>query len=476
MKFIPQTIVLLMLTSLSVYGQDTLRLSLPDAQEFAIRQNKSLQSARIDVSISESAIKQTIANGLPQVDASFDYLTYFNYEAEFNVGGGSETSFTADQIAQARQQTFDNYPGITDADLYAYQAGTYYNNVLSSMLPPSVIKMSDQFTGNVQVTQLLFSGQYLVGVQTARLSKKIAEQGLESSELDLKENIANSYFLILVTKQTLDIFDKNIENLKEIEFHTDAMYQTGMAELTDVDQIRIQVTMLENSKRAMQRSLANSLNLLRFQLGVGSGTHIELTEGLESILIKMAPADSDVDEFNIENNLLYQLTATQKEISSKLIEQEKWAFTPTISAYYNYTKKFETTGFDMTPNHLVGVTMNIPIFSSGMRKQKLQQAQLQMEQARLNQSMVTDQLNMQAGQLEFDLKTAIEDYQSQNENVAVAKRAFESVKRKYEHGIVSSLDLTQANTNYLQAETNYVQSVLTLLQAKIALDKINNQL
>ncbi|MDD3528018.1 MAG: TolC family protein [Bacteroidales bacterium] len=50
------------------------------------------------------------------------------------------------------------------------------------------------------------------------------------------------------------------------------------------------------------------------------------------------------------------------------------------------------------------------------------------------------------------------------------------MNNKYRLGILSSLDLTQANTNYLQAENNYITSIMELLQSKLALDKLYNNL
>lgn len=43
-------------------------------------------------------------------------------------------------------------------------------------------------------------------------------------------------------------------------------------------------------------------------------------------------------------------------------------------------------------------------------------------------------------------------------------------------GSVSSLDLTQANNNYLSAESNFTNACLNLLQAKTQLEKLYNEL
>ena len=128
----------------------------------------------------------------------------------------------------------------------------------------------------------------------------------------------------------------------------------------------------------------------------------------------------------------------------------------------------------MTPNHLAGFTATIPIFSSGMRKAQLDQAKINLDIAQRNQEMVKEQLEIQKNQLLFNYESAYENYNTQKENVEVAGRVLKSIQNKYREGLVSSLDLTQANTNYLTAESNYMSALMTLLQAQTALEKLYN--
>ena len=64
----------------------------------------------------------------------------------------------------------------------------------------------------------------------------------------------------------------------------------------------------------------------------------------------------------------------------------------------------------------------------------------------------------------------------QKENVAVAQRVYDSYARKFEQGMATSMDLTQANGNYLDAESNYVGAILEVMNAKLQLDKLMNNL
>jgi outer membrane protein TolC len=111
-----------------------------------------------------------------------------------------------------------------------------------------------------------------------------------------------------------------------------------------------------------------------------------------------------------------------------------------------------------------------------MRRAKVNQSRIELDIALRNQEMVKEQLETQHRQLLFNYQNALENYNTQKENVAIAGRVYTSIENKYTQGMVSSLDITQASSNLLNAENNYLSSVLTLLQAQTALDKLYNKI
>ena len=120
--------------------------------------------------------------------------------------------------------------------------------------------------------------------------------------------------------------------------------------------------------------------------------------------------------------------------------------------------------------------ISVPIFASGQRYQRIRKAQINLDRARTTKEMVTDQLLLQEKQLRYNLVNANQQYISQKDNIDVSKRVYASMENKFRQGMASSLELTQANTLYLQAENNYITSLMSLLQTKLALDKLLNNL
>lgn len=397
-------------------------LTLEQAVNFATEHNKELQTSQMNVALKNTMIQEALSEGLPQINGSLNYTTNFNFEVE---------SFKA--------------------------------------------KIPDQSTLGVSISQLLFNGQWILGIQTSKIVKTIAEQEVVLTELDIKENVYNSYYTILISQRLMEIVKQNLENMDQILVHTDNMYKVGTAEITDVDQIRITVGLLKNSLLAMQRTVDVNYNLLRLQLGLQAGTQITLTDPLEKFLEEEEGFQKIAAQpFDINNNSQYQLMQTQEELQKKMVGLRKWAYAPSISASYSYNYQIKA-GLFSAP-HTAGVTMSIPLFSGLQRKAQLDQEKITLEQTSLNKSFVEDQLYLQEEQYKFTLKNALEDYTLQKENIRVARKVLENYQNKYNAGAVSSLDLTQANNNYLQAENNYTSACLTLLQAQTQLEKLHNQL
>ncbi|MDD4235036.1 MAG: TolC family protein [Bacteroidales bacterium] len=446
-------------------NSDALILTLEQAKNYAIENNKSLKNSKTDVEISDKQIWAAISQGLPQVEASIDYTDYFNYEAEFAFGGGG--------IPEEQLQLIDQLMAAG-----SLQDQTLWQISRATVAPsePTAIKMDNSSSAKLQVSQLIFSGQYFSGIQIAKIAKELANMNYENSELTIKESVISAYYLILVTEESLKIIDANLENLNKTMKQTETMVSAGVAEPLDLDQLLITVNMLENYRSQVRRSVELNYNLLRFLLGVSFDTDITLTDNLETLIEEINFDLLLNSNLNYDDNITYQMLSLQENMSEKMLNLEKWNYAPSIVGFYSYNEKILTTDFDMNPNHIAGISMTIPIFSSGMRRANVQQKQLELLKVQTNKQILEDQLTMQEKQYRYDLISAIEQYELQKQNVDVARRVYDKIDMKYNQGVSSSLDLTQANSNLLDAENNYISSLMNLLQAKLNYNKLLNNL
>jgi len=417
-----------------------LTLSLKEAQDYAIQNNKSVIAAKMDVEASKAAIWETISNALPHVDLSGSFTDNLKLMTTLLPGD------------------FFGRPG----EKVPVTFGSQFNS-----------------SATIQASLVLFNAPLFIGIETTKLAQKLSEKSLVKSELDTKELVHSAYYLILVSEKSLEILDGNIANLNETLNSTRAMYGAGMAEATDVDQMVSNVTMVENSRSSMQRTIELNYNLLRFQLGVPADTRIILSETLESITSDINIEALLSQEFDLKQHVSYQLVDGQEQMSSLALKSQKASKLPTLAGFYNYgtngmgDKVSDQRWFQ---NSMTGLQLSIPIFGSGQRYSSIKKAQINYEKAKTTKEIVTDQLLLQEKQLRYNLVNANLQYESQRANVDVAKRVYTSMENKFNQGMASSLELTQANTQYLQAENNYVSSLMNLLQTKLALDKLLNNM
>jgi len=437
---------IVLVASLIFFGLETpaqvaeMRLSLEEARQYAVANNKMAKSARMDVEASGISVWETISSALPRVEATGSFTDNLKLMTTLLPG------------------EFFGQPG----EKIPVTFGSQFNSGAS-----------------VQASMVLFNAPLFVGIETTKLAKKLSEENLIRTELEIRESVSSIYYLTLVSERTLKILEEDIANLSETLRSTQAMYAAGMAEATDVDQMASNVTMVENSKSSLERTIELNYNLLRFQLGVSPDTRLILTETLESLTEEINVEAILSRDFDLNNNVDYRLIEGQEMLSALDLKSRKASTLPTLAGFYNYgtngmgDKISELRWF---PNSMTGLQISLPLFASGQRYMQIRKAQINLDRARTTKALMSDQLKIQEKQLRYNLISANLQYQSQRDNVEVSKRVYASMENKYRQGMASSLELTQANSIYLQAENNYLTALMNLLQTKLSLDKLLNNI
>jgi outer membrane protein TolC len=409
----------------TVSGNSMLQLTLKEAQEHALLHNKNILNAGLAVSEAQKKVWESISAGLPQVNATLDYQNMMGFKM--------------------------NFAGMS-------------------------IAMEPTSTFQAQVTQLLFNGSYWTGIKMAKIGEEMSETMRQQSELDIKQQVRSAYLSILVTQENRAILEKSLADMETLAKSTADMVKIGVAEQTDADQLTVQVASVMNNIKMVERGLELAYNLLRFHLGVDMNTTVVLKDSLNSLMSETAVQATLGTPFEPDNNYSVRLLDKQTELARKQMQLEQTSVLPSIGLFYNYTYKLKASTFDMTPQNIIGLQASIPIFASGSRHSKIQQAKIGVETAQNNRDLATEQLLLQEKQLRFNLNNALETLHLQKETLTVSQRVLESVLRKFRQGVSSSLDVTTANTSLLQAQGNYISAVNDVATALTELEKLLNTL
>ncbi len=401
-----------------------LSLSLEDAQDYAVKANRSLRNANLAVQEAYAQRWQTIAQMLPQANASWGFNTMCGYKMELQ---GME------------------------------------------------ISMPDYSTTGVSAS-VAISGQMVVGAVLNTIAIDMQKIALEQSEDDLRANVKTSYASVLVLQDVVALLDSSLQNVEKLATMTQRSVDVGAAEQTSADQIMVRVNTLRNNINSNKRSTQLAIASLKVLLDVPVETELTLTTTLDDMLSAEAVLNLLGQDFSIANNLNYQTLQKNVELAKANVHLAGWAYGPTVSAGYQYSNQhyYGEGGFRMTPPHSVSVTVSMPLWSSGKRAAGVVEKKIALEEARNTLAETTDNLGIQDQQLRYTLQNAFESYLTEKENLDVTRRVFQSTTNKYNYGATSNLELVNASNDVITAQSNYVQAVLTLVNAEVELDKFLN--
>ena len=406
----------------------SLSLSLQEAQDYAVKQNRSLRNSSLAVQEAYAQRWQTIASMLPQVDGSYSYSNYCGYSATMTMMGNE-------------------------------------------------MKIDMPNVGAFGVTASLgINGQGIVGVLLNNIAIDMKKIALEQSETQLRGSVMSSYVSVLALQSIAGLLDSSLVNIQDLEKITQYAVEAGAAEQTTADQIRVRVNTLKNSINAQKRNIELATNSLKVLLDVSAHTELILTDSIEGVLTPESILNLLGENFVIENNLNYQLLQKQVELAKKNVHMAGWAYGPTLSVGYNYIDQhyYGEGGMRMTPPNTVQVSVRLPLWSSGKRAAGVVEKKIALEEAKNTLSETTDNLAIQYHQLCYNLTNAYETYMNEKDNIDVAQRVFASATNKYKYGASSNMELTNASNDLINAQSSYVQAILSLVNAQVELQKFLN--
>lgn len=406
-------------------GSNTLNLSFDDAVNMAIERNRTLQNASLDVKKAEAAKWEAIASMLPQVSGSLSYSSNLNYAMELM--GQKITMPSSGQL------------GIQAA--------------------------------------IAVSAAQIISTQIGKISVDMANISREQSEQEITNQVRILYYSALVSGQTQELLTKNLESLQKLYEYSQNAVNVGAAEQVDADQIMVQVATMETTLSSSKRSMEMVYNSMRLFLNIDVDQEIVLTQKIDDLLSIPNAMALIEEDLVLENNYAYQLVNQSAKLTKKQVDLAGWAYAPSLSAFYQYTgkKNFGEAKFNMTVPHTLGLTLSVPIFSSGQRYKALQGAKIAHEKQMNTLADTEMSLKIQHRQLKYNLTSALERLQTQQKNVEVTQRVFDNISLKYEHGYSSSMEVTTAGTNLIGAQSSYVQALLEFVNAQIELEKLLNK-
>jgi len=417
-------------------------VTLEEAIEFGLENNRNIINANLEVQKAYKEKWKTIAIGLPQLSARADYQNFIELP----------TSLIPAQFF-----------GGNDGEFAEVQFGT-----------------PQTMSAGITLNQLIFDGSYVVGIEATKVYLDASKNILEKTVLEIRKNIVNSYFSVLLVRANIGFLKKNRDNLNSNLTELIQLFKNGFDEEQSVEQLRLTLSSVENQLRYAQDMERTTLNMLKLLLGFPTASPLFLSDSLE-VLSTPDLFQITTEEFKTENNIDVKIAENNLLSEDLLYRYERSKSLPRISAFINgnYTGNSESFTFTNVDQKwfgasLFGVKLQVPIFSSLKRRASSQKAKISVSQARFVLKETKERIFIETQAASNKYKLAVENYFNAKENLALANRIKDKNQIKYFEGMVGSFELRQAQLQLYGAQNNYLKAIQSVVQKKITLETLLN--
>ena len=438
LRFISACFLLLLVLNSS--AQEVYEFTLKEAVDYAMQNNYEVIYSQKNIEFARQQMKEATSFGLPQIDGSIDY---------------------ADNIALPTSLIPGEFFGTPGEDV-EIQFGTKYS-----------------MNAGLFASQLLYSGKYIVGLQTSRLFLDRANVEFFKDKVAVTQQVADSYFDVLATIEQLRVVDTTLAVTRNIAEETRITYEVGFVEDVDVDQLELLVADLEASKVYLNNQLSIAHAYLKFFLGLATQDSVVLKDGMELLIEDRQKSDIISQVFNVGENVDYVSLEKTREIRFMQVKLEKSAYQPTLAATINLQSNAQRNSWDFFntsgkwyTSSVFGVSLKVPIWSSGERKSKVKQAQIAYEQIGVQQQQLKVSLNLQYQTALNEYFNAFTVYQNRDKSRKIASKIFNTTSIKFSEGMASSIDILNTQNQFLTSEKTFIESGRTLLKAGQELERL----
>ncbi len=429
-----------------IYNANAQRtFSLADAFRYADKNSYLLETSELEIEKARKQIQEITAIGLPQISAGADY----NYSP---------------QIPQQPVPAIFFDPNAPEGEFITVGFGVAHSS-----------------TASVTLNQLIFDGTYLLARQGSILFKEIKQDELTKSRADVRDAVAKSYFNVQLAVEAQKVLEDNIESLSKNLRDVKALYESGFVEEQDAEQLEYLVNGLKLDVDNAKRNKILAEKVFKFTIGMPIDTSVVLTQSLEDLYFQNVEGQSITSQaFDLSRHIEFQLIENQELGASLQLKRTQWAYAPTINGFVTHSQSnYNDANFNLVdfnsywiPATIMGFSVNLPLFTSMARPARVAQARIDLEEVQIAKEQVGESLLLEYEQAKSDYIYALERVQNENRNKEITKRIRDKTLIKFGEGISSSLEVTQAQNQYLNTESNFLSAALSLLNAKSRLDKV----
>ena len=404
------------------------------------------------------ALSLTLATGAGAANLSEVYRSAQAYDATF---ASARAAYRAGQEAAAQGRA-GLLPNV------ALDGNLRYNSLDSSL--PGGDADYDSNGASVSAAQPLFRKQNWVQYAQSKEQVKIAARQFEVAEQDLILRVAEAYFDVLLSQDTIAFIDAQKAAITEQLAAAKRNFEVGTATITDTHEAQARYDLSLAQEIAEQNTLAIRLRALEKIIGAPPGALDRLAEP-----VRLTPLAGNIEEWAgraAEGNLQAEIQRIAKTIADQEVERNRAARYPTLDAVAGYSvnnnQAFGNLQVD-TRTASVGLELHMPIYQGGLISSRVREAVANQERARHDLETAIRDASLQAREAYLNVSSGMARVRALEQALTSTQAQLDSTKLGLEAGVRTNLDVLNAEQQVLSARHDLAAARYAYLLSGLAL-------
>lgn len=433
-------------------------LSLTEAIQMALANNPEINRALLGTKDSEELVKIAYSEIFPEITSSIDYTRNVEIPVSFLPG-----------------EFFGGDPGT---------------------LVPVAFGTDNNWQGGFTVSQTLFRGETIIGLSSATIFKTVQQENYRSVSQQIVTQTRIAYYQVLVAKEQLRLQQAQIDRLQQNLSENERRRDAGLVDEYAVLQLQVQLSNQQPLLIEAEYAVLEAYRNLKYVLGLPYQLEFEVLGNLNEFDIlsdnngNSANADikriDQLNPFTYQEEMLDEIFLAQNRGDMRILDAQlnlkdqeitaiKSRFLPTLSATYNMqwtsAEPDAPTFFENNVRfQTIGINLSLPLFEGFRRVADVQRGQIERKDLEEQYRAATLLAQNEVASSSEDLNMAFETANARKIALQQAQEGYERAQLRFENGLGSQIEVTEAEVQVRQAEVNYAVMVFDYLTAKAQYD------
>jgi len=419
-----------------------LALDLKSAMQYAVDNNSKVIQGKLDEAKGLINVDQLLSTGLPQV----------NGNAQFVYNPLLQVIF------------FPDFLNGNPDDIRPVTIGTHWGS-----------------NASVEVTQLVFSPEFRVGLNAAKKATELYRSQAEATKEELILQVAKGYYAVQAVKSQKANLEANLYKVKELLKLTNAQVDNGLGRKMEADQLSLTAFNLENQLNNLEIQIQQQMVMLKLSMQMPLVTDITLTDTLSEAGYALPEVLTLQPNFN--NRIGLTLIEQNQTLNKINLDRYKASYWPTANLFANVAAQAQPRNFSdyLSSNSWasfssVGLRLRVPIYDGGFRKTQVESVKIDIRKSDEDKKQLLSLYEAQFENAKKTLELNLNNLMPLKRTRSLAETIYAQSQQRFQQGLAPLTETLNAETTLREAKNNVLSALFQVRMAELDLLHANGQL